>query len=81
LIVAVVAAVYDAEVRQELEFWLETSTGEGWENQVAAIHRVLDGEQDEEILCESLNYLEASIIHAILRGIENPDTLKELLEE
>ena len=80
LIVGVVASVIgNTEVRKELESQMEIVRKEG-ENLVAVIHRVLDGERDEEVLYEPLNYVEADIINAILRGIEEPETLKELLE-
>ncbi|RCJ18406.1 hypothetical protein A6770_33185 [Nostoc minutum NIES-26] len=81
LIAAVVVFVNDAEVRQQLEAALEEWVKVGWVNLIAAIRLVLDGERDEDVLCESLNYLEAPIINAILRGIANPNTLNELLEE
>jgi tetratricopeptide (TPR) repeat protein/CHAT domain-containing protein len=68
LIAGVVAAVGDAKVRQELESGLETF-GETWKNLVAAIQRILDGERDEKVLCEPLDYRDGAIINAILRGI------------
>jgi len=75
-IITVVAAV--AEKRKKLA-WSDKSGG-SWKNLFAAIHRVLDGERNKEVLCEPLDGLEAAIINAILRGIENPETLKELLK-
>jgi hypothetical protein len=80
LIAAVVAAVDDAEVRQQLEAVLEELVKRGWNNLVAAIHQVLEGERNEDVLCELLNFEEAPIINAILRGIADPETLKLLLE-
>jgi hypothetical protein len=80
LIAVVVAGVDDAEARQQLEPVLEESVKKGLGNLVAAIHRILDGERDEEVLCEPLNYEEAPIIYAILQGIADPQTLEALLE-
>ena len=80
LIVDVVAAVDDTEVRQQLKAAMEELVKNGWHNLVAAIHRILDGERDEEVLCEPLNYEEAPIIYAILQGIADPQTLEALLE-
>jgi tetratricopeptide (TPR) repeat protein len=34
----------------------------------AAIRNLINGERDEAVLCEPLNYTEAAIIHAILEG-------------
>ncbi len=81
LIYAVVAAVDDAEVRRQLEPHLQEGVKNGWGNLVAAIHRLLEGERDVDVLCEGLAHLESSmIIYAILRGIAEPETLKPLLE-
>ncbi|MBD2211347.1 tetratricopeptide repeat protein [Nostoc linckia FACHB-104] len=80
LITGVVAVVNDAEVRQQLELVLEEWVNAGWGNLVAAIRLVLGGERDEDVLCEPLNFIEAPIINAILRGITDPDTLNELFE-
>jgi len=68
LIAEVVAAVDDAKVRQELESGLETS-GEGWKDLVTAIHRILNGERDKEVLCEPLGWQEWAIINAVLRKL------------
>ncbi|BAY28322.1 TPR domain protein [Nostoc carneum NIES-2107] len=81
LIAAVIAAVNDAKVRQQLELVLEKMVKRGWGNLVAAIRLVLNGERDEDVLCESLDLDTSMIINAILRGIANPDTLNELLDE
>jgi tetratricopeptide (TPR) repeat protein len=79
-IATVVAAVDDAEVRQQLEAEMEGMVKNGWGNLVAAIHRVLEGERDEDVLCELLDLEDSMIINAILRGIADPETLKPLLE-
>ncbi len=79
-IAAVVAAVDDAQARQELEPAVEELAKRGWDNLVAAIHRILGGERDEDVLCELLDLTDSMIIYAILRGIIDPDTLKPLLE-
>jgi tetratricopeptide (TPR) repeat protein len=80
LIASVVLAVDDAEVRQQLEADMEEVVKAGRGNLVAAIHRVLEGEPDEDMLCELLNMEDSMIINAILRGIADPETLKPLLE-
>ncbi|RKZ87165.1 MAG: hypothetical protein DRR19_13985 [Candidatus Parabeggiatoa sp. nov. 1] len=68
-IAGVVAAVDDAKVRQELESSILEKAADGWENLVAAIRRILNGERDEAVLCEPLGWEEAAIINAILRRI------------
>ena len=78
-ITAVVTTVADSAQRTELEIALEEMTKNGWGNLVAAIHRILDGERDEEVLCMELDYNEWLIIHTILQGIANPESLEALL--
>jgi tetratricopeptide (TPR) repeat protein len=80
-IAAVVAAVDNSETRQQLKAALaEGMKNENRNNFAVAIHRILEGERDEDVLCERLNGNEAAIINAILRGIADPETLKPLLE-
>ncbi|MBW4592461.1 MAG: CHAT domain-containing protein [Brasilonema angustatum HA4187-MV1] len=85
LIAWVVAAVDDAEARQQLEPMLEELVKEelvknGLGNFVTAIHRILDGERDQEVLCEPLDWQDSMIIFAILQGIADPQSLEALLE-
>jgi tetratricopeptide (TPR) repeat protein len=79
LIAVVVAAVGDVEVRNQLESELEEWLRNG-NNFAVAIQWILEGERDEDVLCEQLDFEEAPIINAILRGIADPETLKLLLE-
>lgn len=79
-IAAVVAAVDNAEIREQLEIEME-NFAEGWQNLVAAIRRILAGERDENILCEQLDFQDSMIISAILRGIADPQSLAALLAE
>ena len=46
---------------------------------VAAIRRVLDGERDADALCEALGQEDALIVQVILRCLENPETLRNVL--
>ncbi|MGI2908789.1 CHAT domain-containing protein [Tolypothrix sp. VBCCA 56010] len=80
LIAGVVAAVDNAEIREQLEVVMG-NFAEVWQNLVAAIRHILAGERDENILCEPLNLEESMIISAILRGIADPQSLEALLEE
>ncbi|BAY91818.1 MULTISPECIES: tetratricopeptide repeat protein [unclassified Tolypothrix] len=80
-IATVVTTVNDAQVKQQLEPVLEELIKAGLVNLVAAIHLILDGERDEDLLCEPLDFYDAPIINAILRGIADRNTLNELLDE
>ncbi|MEJ6480359.1 CHAT domain-containing protein [Nostoc punctiforme UO1] len=80
LIAWVVDAVDDAEEREQLKTGMENAA-EGRQNFVAAIRRILAGERDENILCESLGSEDSMIIYAILRGIADPQSLEALLGE
>ncbi|WP_339137665.1 MAG: tetratricopeptide repeat protein [Candidatus Electrothrix sp. GW3-4] len=70
LIVAVVQAIEDPDVRKELEQGLNEIAEGPKANLVAAIQRILNGERDEATLSEPLDYTDAAIVHAILEGIE-----------
>jgi len=69
LILGVIAAVTDAEVRQGLETALDNVPEEQRNNRLRAIRQILAGERDAEVLCEPLNYVDAPIVVAILAGL------------
>jgi tetratricopeptide (TPR) repeat protein len=79
LIVMTVIALENAEVRQQLEALLENRYPQGWDNLIAAIQRILNGERDEEALLEPLDDEDAMIVSAILQGIRDPDSLRPFL--
>ena len=68
MILGVIAAVTDAEARQELETALD-SFPEGWKNLAQAIRQILAGERDAEVLCEPLDFDEAPIVLEILNSL------------
>ena len=70
LIEAVVSAVHDAEVRQQLEPILEDMISRGWQDLIAAIRQILNGERDEDILYEGLDMDDSQIILAILQQVK-----------
>ena len=70
LIDGVVRAVGDAEVRQQLESILENMISRGWQNLIAAIRQILNGQRDEDILCERLDIDDSQIILAILNQVK-----------
>lgn len=65
------------EYRQDLEKELQRAS-EDQQNLVKAILQILDGERKEATLLAPLDWEEAAIIHLILKGIENPESLKSL---
>ncbi|MEK8020239.1 MAG: tetratricopeptide repeat protein, partial [Candidatus Parabeggiatoa sp.] len=69
VIAMIVAAINNAEAIQQLEPVLEMLAEQGGPNLVATIRLILDGERDEEVLCEPLVYDTAAIINAILRRL------------
>lgn len=63
-------AVDEAEVRQQLEPTLENMISRGWQNLIAAIRQILNGERDEDILYEGLDMDDSQIILAILQQVK-----------
>jgi tetratricopeptide (TPR) repeat protein len=70
LIEDVVMAVDDAEFRQQLEPMLEDMISRGWQNLIAAIRQILNGERDEDILYEGLDDIDSQIVLAILEQVK-----------
>ena len=81
LIEAVVATVANPAQRSSLKAELEEEAKHSAGNLVAALRQILDGERDEEALCERLYYKSWMLIHAILQGIADPESLKALLTD
>ncbi|WP_434687516.1 tetratricopeptide repeat protein [Pseudanabaena minima] len=71
LIDGVVRAVDDAEVRQQLESEMENAPSE-WQNLNAAIRQILNGQRNEDILCEGLDSIDSQIVLAILEQVKRP---------
>ncbi|MCI5180177.1 MAG: hypothetical protein D3911_12815, partial [Candidatus Electrothrix sp. AW3_4] len=69
LIVTVLQAVANPNLRAEVEQILGQTPEHGLVNLAAAILCLLSGERDEAALCEPLNFQEAAVIRAILEGI------------
>ena len=81
LILAVAAAIQEFSRRKDLEQDLPNLEQRGWTNLVSAIRRILTGERDANILCESLDIEDSMIVETILEGIEDPSSLNDLLPE
>ena len=69
LIDSVVMAVDNAEVRQQLEDEMQSAPPD-WQNLIAAIRQILNGERDEDILCKGLNDINSQIVLAILEQVK-----------
>ncbi|MGF1545758.1 MAG: hypothetical protein ACFCUG_00360 [Thiotrichales bacterium] len=74
LIVAVVEAAQQRRASPELQSALATSEQNGWIQLVAAIRRIVSGARQPDLLA-GLDEEDATIIAAILRGIQNPASL------
>jgi len=72
LIEGVVSAVDDAEVRQQLESQLQEVDPEGQNIVWNAIRNILNGQRDEDILCEGLSDMSSQIVLAILDQVKRP---------
>ncbi|MDM8554909.1 tetratricopeptide repeat protein [Desulfococcaceae bacterium HSG7] len=66
LIAAVVAAVKQPEIREQLKPILEEKEKSGGKNLIAAIRKIWDGERDEDVLCEPLDLEDSMIISTVL---------------
>jgi hypothetical protein len=76
LIKRVVRALHNRESLPELEATLEVTRRNGWGTLVAAIRRILAGQRETSLLA-GLDEEDATIVEAILRGIQDPDTLPD----
>lgn len=80
LIISVVQCTQNPEMRQQLDVALQRSAQNGWENLVAAINKILNGNRDEAIL-NNLDDEDYVIAQAILKGIQDPSTLPKQDEQ
>lgn len=76
LIVAVVQACQNHDRIPQLEPILVTAHNNGWADLIRVIRLILDG-QHEPTLLSGLDDEDGVIIDAILRGIQNPETLPD----
>ncbi len=79
LIVGTVMAAQDSQQRPVLDEVLKRYTDTSWKEMVAAIHRVVAGERDEEAIQQGQFGNGPIILDAILTGLRDPQTLADLL--
>ena len=80
LIVGVVQSIHNADLRPQMEQALAISEQNGWDKLVAAIRKIMDGSRDESIL-KGLDEEDTVIASAIMRGLQDPNTLPKPDEE
>lgn len=73
---SVVEAVQRREVSPELEEALRVTEANGWTALVTTVRKILNGQRDQSLLA-GLDEEDTTIVEAILRGIQNSDTLPD----
>jgi len=77
LVHAVVKTCHNRDLLPQLEQVLKLSEENGWNRLVASIRRILGGQRDISVL-QDLDDEDRVITEAILRGLQNPETLPDL---
>ena len=80
LVHRVVIACRNRDMVPDLEEILTQAERNGWVALVAAVRRILAGSRSESIL-NTLDEEDRVIVAAILRGLQNPETLPDLQKE
>lgn len=76
LIVGVINVLQNRESPAKLEAVLEHTAKKGWVNLVTAIRKILNGIRDQSVFTD-LDDEDTAIVEAILRGLQNPETLPD----
>ncbi|APZ43208.1 hypothetical protein [Acidihalobacter ferrooxydans] len=76
LIVSVVQATQNPQLRAPVDQLLRTSEENGWGALVAAIRRILNGSRDMSLFAQ-LDEEDSVIVEAILRGLQDPHSLPD----
>ena len=72
----VVMACLNRELLPQLEQMLQMSSSQGWDTLVSAIRQIVNGKRDLSLLA-GLDDEDATIVEAILLGIQDPATLPD----
>jgi hypothetical protein len=80
LVHAVVKTCHNRDLLPQMEQVLKVSEENGWTSLVAAIRRILNGQRDTAVLL-GLDEEDRAITEAILRGLQNPETMPDLNAE
>lgn len=81
LIIQIVYAVFQAEKRPEAEASISQLRSFGETGLADAIQSILDGSREITQIRQGLDDEDVVIVEAILRGIQNPDTLPQVSEQ
>lgn len=76
----VVFALIDATKRPDLETHLNTALSNGWDELVTAIRQIMQGNTNPSMLA-TLDDEDKVIVIAILRGLQNPDSLPQIPQQ
>ena len=76
LIVGVVQACHNRELLSQLEPVLQNAQQNGWDDLVKTIRKILNGKRETTLLI-GLDEEDSVIIEAILRGLQDPNTLPD----
>lgn len=76
LIHRVVVACHNPALARDLEHVLKVTESNGWTDLVERIRKVLAGQRDAALLA-GLDDEDSTILEAILRGLQDPDTLPD----
>ncbi len=77
LIVKVASTIQNSDLLPDLENVLKVSEENGWGALVGAIRKILGGERELNALIPGLDEEDSTIVEAILRGIQHPETLPD----
>ncbi|MDD3326480.1 MAG: tetratricopeptide repeat protein [Zoogloea sp.] len=80
LIMGCLMATGDASAATQLATALTQMAEHGWTALVTALRRVLAGERDADLLCETLDLDNSMIIETLLAALADPNSLQPLLE-
>jgi hypothetical protein len=75
-IVLIARAAVDSSLKQQAEYALQKASGNEWENLARVARKIIQGKRDESLVL-GLDEEDATIVKAILRGIQNPATLPD----
>ena len=80
LILGCLAATGNASTAAKLDEALTQIDERGWTALVTALRRVLSGEREADLLCETLDLEDSMIVETLLTALADPESLRPLLE-
>jgi hypothetical protein len=81
IIGTVLAVVRQPSGRPELERMLSERAERGWGNLVGALRALLDGQREEDALCDPLDREDALIVMTVLRCLADPEAERALFSD